>query len=1781
VRVDPTFYRSDDGEDDTYVMSGFNRDNAYDTELKVGTYDGGAHVGRSYMNFDVGPLAGKAIDSATFYAYTLHSWSCSARPMSLYRVTQGWAGHSMTTWPGAGLGERVAGASFAAGYEAGGCGDAWASFDVAGAVRNWTSGAWPGFGLAMAADNEADNYAWKKFGSMNWAGTGGGNPHIDVLWSDPPRPPNAPDMPSPVNEAVLADNRPAVWARGSDPNGDNAALRFRLHRDGPNGAYVAGKDGEAVCNGCSDVLRSPISPPAHKWSSAPGSSYWENYKTAEGDYNADGKDDVGIFYNYGGGHTAFFAMYSTASGFTAPVHQWASAPGSSYWENYKTTDGDYNGDNRDDVGIFYNYGGGHTAFFAMYSTASGFTAPVHQWASAPGSSYWENYKVFDGDFTGDGKADVGLFYNWGGGTTSLYWFASTVGGFSPPALAWTSCGGCSYWENYKVADGDFNADAKADVAVFYNHGGGNTSLYPFSSTGGGFNPPTLAWTSCGGCSWWENYKLAGGDFDADAKADIAVFYNYGGGATSLFAMNATDPGALADGRYWWQAWARDASFDSAHSSFYFTVDATAPPPPQLSVRWTSSDAPSFTWSANDTSGINAYSYVLDRAGATTVDTTSEGTATTKAYTGLAPGSWWFHVRARNGAGLWGDTAHLRIQVGNNPYGALDAATPSAGAVDVRGWAIDPDSREPIDVEVKVDGASAGVVRASENRPDIAASYPDYGAKHGYSLLVHASAGNHRVCAYGLNVGPGANAELGCRDVEVTAGVTEGLGQRRSYAFEDFSLSDRLSAQVNVSSGNLLLSATDLTLAGTGIDLGIGHPYNSRSDQANAAGSGWSLSTGSGVFLESRPDGAKLLHAPTGAIIAFVPDGAGGLRAPPDYDATLAATAQGHVLTMTGDKSRFDFDGSGRAVAQKDANNNTISFAYDGAGQLATITDSRGRQVAFTYEAGRIKTMDDTATGRRFEYTYEAGRLRTITSPPAPTGAVVTSFEYDPATANLIAVVDPEGRRTTISYTADDKVASLTRAGPDPRPRTAFAYHPKGAQACIDSGLGNANPCTRIIDPRGNVTSYRLDAQGNHRVEKVKDALGHERSTQYNSSGNVIDHTDAMGAVSTLEYDTSGHNVTASKLPTGASSTYAYDDAANTRQATGVTDPQGNARSFAYDASGNPTSLKANGESQEYYRLEYNTEAGKAGTLRSATDPDAKRTTFAYNARGERTGVDHPAPLGDESFTYGAASRVATHTDGANKATTYAYDSYDRVVKATYGDGSVISYTYDRAGNRRSMADNTGTTTYDYDELNRVKAERLPGLRTNTYAYDAAGNLEAYTDAAGTVTYAHNAVNLVERLTEPGGQVTTFDYDDANRRRFVRYPTGVVQESGYDSSGRVKTIKATKGPATLTDFGYEYNKDNKDTSLRQWVEDKVVGERSSYTYDGLNRLTRAAATTMSSGSQAHQWEYRYDRRSNRTCQSADGARTHYAYNDASQLTATGPTADCATAAASPTTYSYDPSGNQTANSAGQALTYNAKDQTTSITPPGASRTDYDYTGATEDDRVKAGATNFTNSLLGPSYAYQGLLPLPISTTAWTRDDGGVLVGQRSPDTGADPDLDPDRHYYLFDGLGSVVALTDQAGNVVNRYRYDPYGKPMAGTIEAVANPWQYAAGYRDAETGFTKFGARYYDPSVGRWTQQDPSGMDSNLYAYVGGDPVNFVDPSGYFKILSWAKKVYAAQWLGCYLHKSLPKDDDNKWGDDTADMINCLNPASGWTGNLIKTRDDPKGIIEPRTQDDA
>jgi RHS repeat-associated protein len=103
-----------------------------------------------------------------------------------------------------------------------------------------------------------------------------------------------------------------------------------------------------------------------------------------------------------------------------------------------------------------------------------------------------------------------------------------------------------------------------------------------------------------------------------------------------------------------------------------------------------------------------------------------------------------------------------------------------------------------------------------------------------------------------------------------------------------------------------------------------------------------------------------------------------------------------------------------------------------------------------------------------------------------------------------------------------------------------------------------------------------------------------------------------------------------------------------------------------------------------------------------------------------------------------------------------------------------------------------------------------------------------------------------------------------------------------------------------------------------------------------------------------------------------------------------------------------------------------------------------------------------------------------------------------------------YYYLHDNLGSVVAVISASGAVQDRDAYDPYGN-ITSSSGTLSNPIGYVSGYIDSATGLVQFGARYYNPGVGLFTQEDPSGQSIG-YLYVGDNPVNGTDPSGYLAV---------------------------------------------------------------------
>ena len=120
-----------------------------------------------------------------------------------------------------------------------------------------------------------------------------------------------------------------------------------------------------------------------------------------------------------------------------------------------------------------------------------------------------------------------------------------------------------------------------------------------------------------------------------------------------------------------------------------------------------------------------------------------------------------------GAGVNARTACRTVDVASAPIGLVEAVRPVAGGADVSGWAIDPDTADPIRVHVYVDGRPVASLLADVPRADLAQRYPAYGDRHGFATRVGATAGTHTVCVYAINAGAGSgNPRLGCATVTV-------------------------------------------------------------------------------------------------------------------------------------------------------------------------------------------------------------------------------------------------------------------------------------------------------------------------------------------------------------------------------------------------------------------------------------------------------------------------------------------------------------------------------------------------------------------------------------------------------------------------------------------------------------------------------------------------------------------------------------------------------------------------------------------------------------------------------------------------------------------------------------------------------------------------------------------------------------------------------------------------------------------------------------------------------
>jgi large repetitive protein len=236
VTIDPTF--SHTPFRDVWVQNAdYTNGQVGSPELRAGTYDGGAHKARSFVDFDTTTLTGKHILSATLKLRNFYSGSCNSANIRANAISDTWNKDTLT-W--ANQPDVYSGSfdDYATAYGATGCPDAgWAQWNVIDMVRNWTDGTWTNRGIRLKAIDETNNASWRKYRSANWSDSNV-RPRLIVDYNSSPGTPAAPTL-TPVSSYAppgsttstlfTADTTPKFTSTGSDPDNGKVKLEYEVH----------------------------------------------------------------------------------------------------------------------------------------------------------------------------------------------------------------------------------------------------------------------------------------------------------------------------------------------------------------------------------------------------------------------------------------------------------------------------------------------------------------------------------------------------------------------------------------------------------------------------------------------------------------------------------------------------------------------------------------------------------------------------------------------------------------------------------------------------------------------------------------------------------------------------------------------------------------------------------------------------------------------------------------------------------------------------------------------------------------------------------------------------------------------------------------------------------------------------------------------------------------------------------------------------------------------------------------------------------------------------------------------------------------------------------------------------------------------------------------------------------------------------------------------------------------------------------------------------------------
>jgi RHS repeat-associated protein len=402
---------------------------------------------------------------------------------------------------------------------------------------------------------------------------------------------------------------------------------------------------------------------------------------------------------------------------------------------------------------------------------------------------------------------------------------------------------------------------------------------------------------------------------------------------------------------------------------------------------------------------------------------------------------------------------------------------------------------------------------------------------------------------------------------------------------------------------------------------------------------------------------------------------------------------------------------------------------------------------------------------------------------------------------------------------------------------------------------------------------------------------------------------------------------------------------------------------------------------------------------------------------------------------------------------------------------------------------------------------------------------------GSFVFKYDALNRMTSVSNPYGQTVSFGYDAAGRRTSRNMPNGTLTSIAYDAAGQVTQIvhQRTADHTAVAFANYSYDAAGDRTSMAD------INGTNVYGYDNLHRLVSASHPDMVTEA------FNYDGVGNRT---SDAMMSGYQYDVANRLTQN-----------SSFTYTYDADGNLSVKrnmttGAQTSFAYNSLNELAQAT---TSNLNISYQYDALDDLVG-------ESLNGTAYQYiydgnriLAVLDGSNNLVSLFTDGPGPAEPLIMRRNGAD-------YFYHADAVGSIVALTDSNGNVVESYEYAAFGWPKVKDGQGNVEGWQSAVGNQslftgaewNPETRLYHMGARHLDPSTGRWTQEDPlqtnieainllkqmtenqagtSGPIFQSYAYAENNPLLIADPLG----------LYGTTDCSYYVFQMILSAGENDW----------------------------------------